>query len=254
MSIIDSFDNKSKPLIDLGAFFEPKNFGDTCIVTFSIHVKEMFLEKYQHEVVGTTKTANGNIDIYRFEVDGKKILFYMSPICAAAAGCTMHEVHYFTGASKFIVYGSCGILDNEKCAGKLIVPTAAYRDEGLSYHYMEPSDYVEIKNSDKVAEAFEKSGYPYVLGKTWTTDAIYMETADKANARREDGCLTVEMESSGLQAVCNFYGYELYTFFFGADLLTDDSWDKGNLGNEKEFDIQRETFKIAIDVAMSVIN
>ena len=77
MSIINSFDNKSKPLIDLGAFFEPKNFGDTCIVTFSIHVKEMFLEKYQYEIVGTTKTANGNIDIYRFEVNGKKILFYI---------------------------------------------------------------------------------------------------------------------------------------------------------------------------------
>ena len=252
MSIINSFDNQSKPLIDLSEYFEPKKIADTCIVTFSIHVKEMILEKYQCEIVGCTKTANGVIDIYMFEVKGKKILFYMSPIGAAAAGCTMHEIHYFSGASKFIVYGSCGILDNEKCSGKLIVPTAAYRDEGLSYHYMEPSDYIEIKNSEKLSSILENHKYPFICGKTWTTDAIYMETVNKANARREEGCLTVEMESAGLQAVCDYYGYDLFVFFFGADLLSEDSWDKGNLGNEKEFDIQKATFSVALDVALNV--
>lgn len=252
MSIIESFDNKSKPLIDLSAFFEPKHIADTCIVTFSIHVKEMILEKYRCEIVGCTKTANGDIDIYMFEANGKKVLFYMSPIGSAVAACTMHEVHYYSGAEKFIVYGSCGILDNEKCSGKLIVPTAAYRDEGLSYHYMEPSDYIEIKNAERVASILKKHGYPYVCGKTWTTDGIYMETVNKANARRKEGCLTVEMESAGLQAMCNFHGYELFVFFFGADLLSEDSWDKGKLGGEKEFDIQKETFNVALDMALNV--
>ena len=252
MSIIDSFDNKSKPLIDLSAFFEPKQIADTCIVTFSIHVKEMILERHKCNIVGCTKTANGVIDIYLFEVDGKRILFYMSPIGSAVAACTMHEIHYFSGASKFIVYGSCGILDNEKCSGKLIVPTDAYRDEGLSYHYKEPSDYIEIRNYKKLASILENHRYPYICGKTWTTDGIYMETVNKANARREEGCLTVEMESAGLQAICDYYGYELYVFFFGADLLSTDSWDKGNLGNEKEFDIQKETFKVALDIALSI--
>ena len=252
MSIIDSFDNKSKPLIDLGAFFEPKQIAAICIVTFSIHVKEMILEKYHCDTVGCTKTANGVIDIYLLEVDGKRILFYMSPIGSAAAAGTMHEIHYFSGASKFIVYGSCGILDNEKCSGKLIVPTDAYRDEGLSYHYKEPSDYIEIRNYKKLASILENHRYPYICGKTWTTDGFYMETVNKANARREEGCLTVEMESAGLQAICDYYGYELYVFFFGADLLNADSWDKGSLGNEKEFDIQKETFKVALDVALSI--
>ncbi len=252
MSIIDAFDNKSKPLIDLSAFLEPKQIADTCIVTFSIHVKEMVLDKYQCEIVGYTKTANGEIDIYLFEADGKKILFYMSPIGAAAAACTMHEIHYFSGARKFIIYGSCGILDQEKCAGKVIIPTAAYRDEGVSYHYKEPSDYIEIRNSEKLASVLKEHKYPYVCGKTWTTDGIYMETVNKANARREEGCLTVEMESAGLQAICDHYGYELFVFFFGADLLSGDSWERGSLGGEKEFDIQKETFNVALDVALSV--
>ncbi len=252
MSIINSFDNKSKPLIDLNAFFEPKNIADICIITFSIKVKEMILGKYHCEIVGSTSTANGEINIYLLEFDGKRILFYMSPIGAAVAASTMHEVHYITGASKFVVYGSCGILDNEKCMGKLIVPTEAYRDEGLSYHYMEPSDYVKIRNSNKIASILDEHNYPYVCGKTWTTDGIYMETVNKANARREDGCLTVEMEAAGLQALCDFHGYELFIFFFGADLLIEDSWEKGSLGNEKEYEIQKKTFEVARTIALSI--
>lgn len=72
------------------------------------------------------------------------------------------------------------------------------------------------------------------------------------NARRNEGCISVEMESSGLQALCDYYGYELYTFFFGADLLSDDSWDKANLGSDLEFETQKETFRIAVDVAIAL--
>ena len=250
MSIINSFDDKSKALIDPGQFFkEPKMIADICIVTFSWHVRDMVLEKYENELVGYSSTANGHTDIYLLKVKDMNLLFYMSPIGAPTAAAVMHEVHYIAGASKFIIYGSSGILDSEKCKGKLIVPTASYRDEGLSYHYMEASDYVDIKNAEKLAEIFDKLKYPYVMGKNWTTDAIYMETVNKAEARRQDGCITVEMEAAGLQAMCNYYGYELYPFFFGADLLEGDSWDMASLGNEVEYDIQKKTFDVAVGIA-----
>lgn len=132
MSIIDSFDNKSKPLIDISAFYgEKKFFADVCIVSFSRHVLAMFLEKYESHPIGHSATANGHIDIYLFEVNGKKLLFYMSPIGSCVAASVMYEANYVSGATKFIVYGSCGVLDKEKCSGKLIVPSYSYRDEGL---------------------------------------------------------------------------------------------------------------------------
>lgn len=253
MSIINSFDNKSKALIDVGAFYKKsRKLTDICIVTFSIHVKRMFLQKFKSQIIGNSSTANGPIDVYLFEVNGKKLLFYLSPIGAATAAAVMHEVAYVSGATKFIVYGSCGVLDSEKCSGKLIVPTASYRDEGLSYHYMPPTDYVDIKNADLVADVFEKLNYPYVKGKSWTTDSIYMETVNKANDRKSDGCVCVEMESSGLQATCNYYAYELYTFFFGADLLNSENWDRGTLGGEDEHDIQKRTFEVAVNLALNL--
>lgn len=176
----------------------------------------------------------------------------MSPIGSCVAASVMYEANYVSGATKFIVYGSCGVLDKEKCSGKLIVPFYSYRDEGLSYHYMPPSDYIEIKNCDKIAKIFQKYNLPYVVGRSWTTDALYMETQDKARRRKSEGCISVEMESSGLQAICNYYGFGLYTFFFSGDLLNDDSWEQANLGNEAEHDIQKATFDAALKIAMEI--
>lgn len=253
MSIIDSFDNKSKPLIDISAFYgEKKHYADVCIVSFSEQVLKMFSEKYESKIIGQIGTANGKINIYLFETGGKKLLFYMSPIGACVAAAIMYEAHYVSGATKFVVYGSCGVLNKEKCSGKLIVPSHSYRDEGVSYHYAEPSDYIQIKNCGKVAEIFEKHNLPYVIGRSWTTDAIYMETQNKANKRRADGCVSVEMESSGLQAVCNYYGFELYTFFFAGDLFDGDGWERSNLGNKAEHDIQKETFDAALKIAVEI--
>jgi hypothetical protein len=100
MSIVSSFDNESKSIIDLDDIFKaPNHIADICIVTFSIQVKEMVLKQYNCKHVGFTKTANGNIDVYSFIVNGKTILFYMSPIGSACAACVMHEIHYVTGAS-----------------------------------------------------------------------------------------------------------------------------------------------------------
>ena len=253
MSIIDSFDNKSKPLVDVSAFIiEKKNLDYVCIVSFSIHVLNMFLKKYQYEIVGQIFNANGLIDIYLFETNDNKFLFYMSPIGASAACATIYEVHCGFGPTKFVVFGSCGILDYETCKGKLIIPSASYRDEGLSYHYMELSDYVDINNYEKVKSVFEKYNLPYVIGKSWTTDAPYMETINKANKRRSEGCICVEMESAGIQALCNFYGIEFFTFFFGADILNSDLWEKADLGGSNERNLQEETFSIAIKVAKNI--
>ena len=253
MSIINSCDLESKPLVGIEDFIEKGDLGvECCIVAFSHHVLELVLNTYKCENVGHSGTANGHIEIYKFNDNGKDFLFYMSPIGSCVSTMTMHEVAYLTGAKKFIVYGSCGILNKELCEHKLIVPTSAYRDEGTSYHYLKESDFIDIKNYKIIADIFSELNYPYILGKTWTTDAIYMETKNKVLEKRKLGCVSVEMEASGLQSICDYYGYELYTFYFGGDVFDDSSWDKSNLGGLKERDIQRNVFKIALELARNI--
>lgn len=63
----------------------------------------------------------------------------------------------------------------------------------------------------------EKSGIPYVKGKTWTTDAFYRETINNFEIRKADGCISVEMECSAIQAMCDFRNLNVYMFLTCGD-------------------------------------
>ena len=138
---------------------------------------------------------------------------------SALASCMCYEASWLIGATKFVMFGSCGSLDRDKTKGRFIIPTESYRGEGCSYYFAKPSDYIEIKNSRKLADIFDKMGTPYVLGKVWTTDSMIRETAGLVAKRRAEGCIAVEMEVAGVQAVCDFYGLELYDFLEAGDVL-----------------------------------
>ncbi|MCF0241760.1 MAG: nucleoside phosphorylase [Treponema sp.] len=254
MGIENSFDENSEAMFSPEDFYgKHEKIADVCIITFSHAVHEKVLKSYACIKVTNSATANGKIPVYLIENEGKNVLFYMSPIGATCAGTIMDEVRVLTGATKFIVFGSCGILDKEKCSGKIIVPTEAFRDEGFSYHFEKAADYIEIKNCIKLAEFFEKQGFDYVSGKTWTTDAIYRETINNKNLRKGEGCICVEMECAGIQALCNFRNIDLFPFFFGGDLLNDTTWDRNTLGTEAEKKEQISCFSLALRFAKELV-
>lgn len=248
MSIIDSFD-ESRPIISPEDLYVRGNISDTCIVTFSREVLQDILRRYDCREETFAATANGKIPIYSLLQKNEKILFYMSPIGAACAGCIMEEVNFLTGATNFIVFGSCGSLDHAATDGRLIVPTESYRDEGFSYHYQRAGDYIELPNSRKISALFDRLEIAHVCGRSWTTDAIYRETEANAAKRRADGCIAVEMESAGLQALCTFRHWELYTFFFESDLVDGALWQNLNLGTAEEKKKQVNCFEIAVRLA-----
>ena len=218
--IIDSYHEEKESIISLEAFLgERKYICDTAIATFSYEIFNAVIQRYPHKEVADIGSVNGHKPIYMLDVNGKSVIFYMSSIGACLAGTEIIEMQWQTGIKNLIIFGSCGALDDEATNGKYIIPTQAYRDEGMSYHYAKPSDYMEIKNSDKLARIFEKLDLPYVQGRIWTTDAPYRETKTACEERKKDGCIAVEMEISGIQAVCNFYGIELYSFIVSGDVL-----------------------------------
>ncbi|MCR5462346.1 MAG: nucleoside phosphorylase [bacterium] len=251
--INDSFDT-SKPL------FTPKeSYGsmgikpiekicDKCIVTYSVQVKEDILNKYSNRKVSFTATANGIIDVYYLEE--LDVLFYMSPVCAPAAVAVLEEISYITGAKNFIFFGSCGILD-EKIKNKVIIPTKAYRDEGTSYHYAKANDFIDIKNNNVIESVCINNNIEYKKGYTWTTDAIYRETKNAIEKRKNDGCICVEMETSALEALCNYNGLNLYVFFITGDILVD-AWDRADLAKKEEHIKQLSSFDLAILIANTI--
>lgn len=224
--IQNTYDIQSEPMISPSMIYgETKLICEICIITFSKVIIDNVLNTYPCEKVAELSLCNGKIPIYTFDYNNSKIAFYLSPIGSAVAGTCLEEANCLTGAKKFIMFGSAGCLNQEVTKGKIVIPTAAYRDEGMSYHYAPAADYIDIPHAQKLAQIFDILKVPYVTGKTWTTDAIYRETRNHINERKKDGCLTVEMELAGVQAVCSFHGFELYDFLMTGDVLDLPEWN-----------------------------
>ena len=75
------------------------------------------------------------------------------------------------------------------------------------------------------AAGLERLGIPYTTGKTWTTDALYRETPALVEARRDEGCLTVEMEAAAFFAVSQYHGIPLAQLLYAGDDVSGESWD-----------------------------
>lgn len=248
--ITDSFDEKSKPIISLKDIYgEQKHLTDICIITFSELIYKAIIESCECEQIAEIGACNGNIPIYSFHDKGRIIAFYLSPIGSTAASQCLLEANWLIGATKFVMFGSSGSLAYEKTMNRFVIPTEAYRDEGMSYHYAPPGDYITVKNSSVVRAVFDEINAPYVEGKTWTTDAILRETSEQMAKRRAEGCIAVEMEISGVQAVCDFHGLNLYTFIVTGDVLSDDSYSLGDLSDANH---NIDKFQIALEIAKRI--
>lgn len=228
--IVDDFDIETQPIVDLECFYgKPKHIVDKCLILFSKVIHDQLLESRDCSILGEIGACNGNIPIYCFTLEGEKIAFYLSGIGSAVASETCYDVHWQTGATRFIMFGSCGSLDRESTRGKYIIPTESYRGEGSSYYYAAPADYISIRNANRLCALFDEIGAPYVKGRVWTTDSMLRETVGLVQKRRREGCLAVEMELAGVQAICDFYGLELYDFLEAGDVLEESGYDTSGL-------------------------
>ena len=227
--ITEAFDNSEAIIRPEDFYGEKRQLCDKCIIVFSEQIFDYMLKTYAHEQAGTIKCCNGITKVYVFEIDNMKIAAYLSHIGSAMAGSDVIDANWLTGASRFIMFGSAGSLDRDKTTGKFVIPTESYRKEGLSYHYAKPSNYIKIRNYQIVKSIFDNLGLPNVAGKVWTTDAIYRETKAKLDARKKEGCIAVEMELAGVQAVCDFYGWDLYDFLVTGDVLDQAIYDATGL-------------------------
>ena len=227
--IIDSFDT-SEPILKLEHFYGEKgHFLEKCLFLLSDALFDYLQSHYELKQVGLIGSSSYKTPIYSFEYRGETIGVVLTQIGSVLCAGNIAETAYITGASKFVMFGSCGTLDKELTKGKFVIPTEAYRDEGTSYHFMPPRDFVTIKNADKIEALFQKWGIPFVKGKAWTTDGFLMETVNKVRKRKEAGCIVVEMELASCQAVANYFGLELYDFLQPGDVLLEEGYEYASL-------------------------
>lgn len=140
------------------------------------------------------------------------------------------------------------MLDASLTAGRLIIPTAACRDEGTSYHYLPVGDYVDIPTARWLGEVFDELKLPYVKGRVWTTDALYRETRANAEKHRAEGCVAVDMECASAMAVGQFRGVPVYQFLYAEDSLDGSDWDPRTWGAVPAPDYEKY-LRVALETA-----
>ena len=246
-TLLEQFDPSPK------AIFEPAmvaphldHFPEKVLTCYSKKLLEKALEGRVVETICRLDTEDGGLPVYVFEDEGVRYGAYMSRVGAPACVINLDEV-ISRGAKTVMMFGSCGVLAEDIPKWGIIVPTAALRDEGVSYHYLPASDEVSFGEvTDLVKDTLELAGEAVRVGKVWTTDAIYRETAVKMAKRKEQGCIAVDMESASALSVCKFRGVNFGQFFYTEDVLTEDNWDgRGLSGGVK--DQADRLFRLALE-------
>jgi len=139
---------------------------------------------------------------------------YGAPLAAASL-----ESVIAAGCRNIVFCGGAGAVVPELALGHVVIPSAALRDEGTSFHYASPSREIEAGAGvvSTLAEVCSTSSVPYTVGKVWTTDAPFRETRRKIARRRDEGCIIVDMEVSALLAVGRFRGVQVGALLYAAD-------------------------------------
>lgn len=248
MSILDAFDLYDEEIIRAKDNVKPvEDFPKTVIVVFSAKFLELFLNIFPAKQISALAAGGMKLPVYQFEYKNQRMGFFHTLMGGAASAALLEEL-IALGAENILYFGSCGALDKEIAAGHLLVPTAAYRDEGVSYHYTAPSDILKIETAPALMRIFDDLHIPYRPIKTWTTDAFYRETRHKMEQRKNEGCGAVEMECASIMAVGQFRGKKVYQFLYAADCLSDSAWDKRILGSMPA-DLRERILVIAAETA-----
>lgn len=229
-----------------------ENMPKLGIACFSQTLFQEIIDQFEHEVI--TESLNKKSLIYRIKFNQHSIALFLSPTGAPAC-IGMFEELIAMGVEKFVYFGTCGVLNREIKDCSIIIPTAALRDEGTSYHYLEASDEIEVnsKYMNLFIERLHTHHLTYTLGKTWTIDAFFRETKEKVERRKKQGCISVEMECSALAAVAKFRDVDLFQFFYAADCLDGDNWDERSLKCRTHFDKKLSVVVLALELCTLMV-
>lgn len=139
--------------------------------------------------------------LYDFECDGIKFGVIGCVVGSSFAVLVAEEL-FASGCQLLVSMTSAGqILPMQKPPYFMLIEKAL-RDEGTSYHYLQPSEYSRINKNllETIVDSFDKTVVPVHIGSTWTTDAPFRETTAAIEYCRAQGILAVEMEAAALYA------------------------------------------------------
>jgi uridine phosphorylase len=243
------FDPSPEAIIEPSRVIAAIDAPDHCVFCFFQEVIKKLRNEGKIKEIAQLQCESEVHPVYEVLGEKRRLALCHPGVGAPLAAGFLEEV-IALGCQKFIACGGAGVLDKQIAVGHLLVPTAAIRDEGTSYHYLPPGR--EVAPAPEALAAIETvlqhHKYEYLLTKTWTTDAVYRETAAKVELRRAEGCLTVEMEAAAFFAVAQFRGVPFGQILYGGDAVCAGEWDSRDWVSRA--DIREQLFWLAAEACL----
>ena len=247
------FDPAREAIIEPGKIIAPlAEMPERCVLCFFGEVIRDLLNAGRLTRLHDCISEMGKHPVYALEIEGgQRVAVFHSGVGAALAVGLMEEL-IALGGRKFVACGGAGVLNRDIAVGHVVIPDSAVRDEGASYHYLPPArEAAGNPAANRVIEGvLQRHGVPYIVGKTWTTDAFYRETPEKVARRRAEGCLTVEMETAAFFALAQFRGVTFGQLLYGGDDVSGDDWDHRDW--EKRTSVRERLFWLAVEACLEL--
>lgn len=202
-------------------------------------------------VVGRLLSEIGPHPLYVVASGSSTVLVVHPGVGAPLAAGILEEV-IALGCDRIVACGGAGALDDELVLGHAVVVDEAVRDEGTSFHYLAASRTVaaDPHGVDVLVEVLSRHGVPHVVAKSWTTDAFYRETKGRIRRRKDEGCVTVEMEAAAFMAVARYRSVRFAQLLYAGDSVAGEQWDER--GWTRASGVREQIFALALEAAASL--
>ena len=219
--------DSAEAVIEPSVLIKPRDVPAHVVLCYFQDVIERVVQEHDGRLVTNLRSEIGDNPIYEIAYENRRLAVVHPGVGAPLAAAFVEEL-IALGCRAFVAAGGAGVLVPELRLGHVIVPTAAVRDEGTSYHYLPPAREVAADPGAVAAivATLTRHEVPYVTGKTWTTDGLYRETRGKVARRVAEGCLAVEMEAAACFAVAAFRGVPFGQLLYAGDDLSGEQWDE----------------------------
>lgn len=128
--LLTDFDASRQAVINPDMLFSPvPDLPETAVSCFSHVTFERMLDMAADvRVLAELGDANAKYPIYRGLWQGTPLTFALAMVGAPSCVAMLEELHAL-GAKRFVVFGNCGVLNQQIRDCGIIIPTAAVRDE-----------------------------------------------------------------------------------------------------------------------------
>jgi purine-nucleoside phosphorylase len=189
------------------------------------------------------------------EINGRKIWFDSS--YGGAYLCEIIHLACLLGSKKNILVGSCAGLSKDGKAGDIVLPTSSFGNESTTRMYQpDNEEFIYFPDKDLLQSLRNRinKNYKVIEGKMMTCQAAMMESWDDIVRWSDEGYVGIEMESSTMLAVSNYFKVPSAAVLFIADNLIKKQTlfgDDSEKLKERLKESKLETFKVAFEELLS---